>query len=85
MVQPTKPWFKYTVRAGKFSAMPVSWEGWLALASFVIVSIALIFTLNSLFVDLGAIVIVGITLPLMFGGFWGLSKLIKAKGFESEN
>lgn len=25
------PWFEYTLSAGRFSAMPIRWQGWLAM------------------------------------------------------
>lgn len=81
MAEPQKNlWFKYEVTAGRFSATPVAWQGWLALLLLVAVPTGLLLLaapwlarLGPLGMLLGLAVVFAIVFP-------GAVTLVRAKG-----
>lgn len=77
-------WFRYEVRAGRFSGTPVNWKGWLALAALVCAPTSLLSLAIPWLRPLGpAGVVLGLAMVFAIV-FPGAVALVRAKGRRAD-
>ena len=84
MSKPLKPWFKYSKDAGRFSAMPVSWQGWVAFLAFIAGAILASTTVLRLLAGQSIVLALLSNFAIIGGSLFLLAKIVVSKGERQE-